>query len=172
MGDEFAPLAVDPGWEVEAPLATTRLRRRSAWSRLSWASLRQLAKQVSTLVADPGGNDRRGGRFSDRGIPGRCDSGPDELRHRARSRSLTAITNVEVKLDGETISIEGLDDPLQLRPGPHELIVTGEGLQAQSYIVHGSPRRTRIGPCYAGTETEKTSTPATKPVSLTPRSAK
>ena len=26
------------------------------------------------------------------------------------------IANIDVKLDGETISIEGLDDPLRLRP--------------------------------------------------------
>ncbi len=34
------------------------------------------------------------------------------------------IANVELKLDRETISIEGLDHPLRLRPGAHELLVT------------------------------------------------
>ena len=37
-----------------------------------------------------------------------------------------AIANLDVKLDGDTISIEGLGDPLRLRPGAHELLVTGK----------------------------------------------
>ena len=40
-----------------------------------------------------------------------------------------AIANLAVKLDGDTISIEGLGDPLRLRPGAHELVVTGNGCE-------------------------------------------
>ena len=36
------------------------------------------------------------------------------------------IANLAVTVDGETISVDGLGDPLQLRPGAHELVVTGK----------------------------------------------
>ncbi|NLX99332.1 MAG: protein kinase [Rhodopirellula sp.] len=39
------------------------------------------------------------------------------------------ISGVEVKLDGETISIEGLDHLLRIRPGEHELSVVSEGFE-------------------------------------------
>ncbi len=39
------------------------------------------------------------------------------------------VSGIEVKVDGESISIEGLDNPLRLRTGPHELVVTGEDYQ-------------------------------------------
>ena len=39
------------------------------------------------------------------------------------------VSNVAVKLDGRTIWIEGLDRPLRLRPGEHELLVDSDGFE-------------------------------------------
>jgi serine/threonine protein kinase len=36
---------------------------------------------------------------------------------------------VEIKVDGDTVSIDGLDEPLRLKAGDHELIVTGKNFQ-------------------------------------------
>ncbi len=37
---------------------------------------------------------------------------------------------VEVKIDGDTIELAGLDQPLRLRPGEHELTIIGPGYEA------------------------------------------
>jgi len=35
--------------------------------------------------------------------------------------------SVEVKIDGEAITVSALDEPIQFRPGKHHLEVTGKG---------------------------------------------
>jgi thiol-disulfide isomerase/thioredoxin len=40
--------------------------------------------------------------------------------------------NVQVKVDGETVHIEGLDDPLTLEAGEHNLLVTGKNFKTVS----------------------------------------
>ena len=51
--------------------------------------------------------------------------------------------NVDLRVDGDTIDVTGLDQPLRLRTGKHELTVTGEGYQTvcRSFTVHqqGNP---------------------------------
>ena len=40
--------------------------------------------------------------------------------------------DVEIKVDGDTISITGLDEPLKLKAGDHELVVTGKKFETVS----------------------------------------
>ena len=58
-----------------------RPRLESRGLSRDWATPSACCLVASTLVADPRGNDRRGGRFSDPVTAGRGHPGPDELRH-------------------------------------------------------------------------------------------
>ena len=50
------------------------------------------------------------------------------------------IANIDVKLDGETIFIDGLDHPLRLRPGAHRVGCDREGLRDGLHLVYRPPR--------------------------------
>ena len=134
--EEFAASVADPDWGVEGSSATVRLRRRSRRVAPTRGT-EPVGSASGTRTADSNGNCYRRNRFSDRvlGVVIRVQTNYGTVK----IEILEENANVEVKLDGETISVEGLGQPLRLpRPGAHELVVNGQNYETvcTSFTVH------------------------------------
>ncbi len=111
-GEEFAALVTDPDRGVEESLATGRLRphvvsSRPPWWRTPVGMTAVVAGFLTVLLL---------------GVVIRVQTNYGTVKIEIPEEA----ANIDVKLDGETIFIEGLDHPLRLRPGAHELLVTGK----------------------------------------------
>ena len=113
-GEELAALVTDPDWGVEGSLATVRLRRRVASSRHPGAT-EPVDSAGGTWTADPRGNATVVAGLLTvflLGVVIRVQTNYGTVKIEIPAE----IANVEVKLDGETISIEGLGQSAPAAP--------------------------------------------------------
>ena len=101
-GDELAALVTDPDWSVEESLAAERLLPHVVSSRPPWwrtpVGMTAVAAGFLTVLL--------------LGVVIRIQTNYGTVKIEIPE----GVANIDVKLDGETISIEGLDNPLRLRP--------------------------------------------------------